>query len=213
MASGDPSRDPPTRRSLSDIGEEFLKTLLSHVRSLLNLQVLLSPFIDMTEINRFMDDLHREIHMRRFRVCLEEMHARFLYCTQSRTKVEDWLASLDEEDLSVPGFDVTPPEIYFQKFRNEIIDIWLIQLEEYRKTVSTSTGAFDYDQFIRELRESLLASMREYERMVMDFNEAGPSSRPDPVPAIEDKKEDEREKKGEKKKIIPRLRRVHSCFF
>ncbi|XP_076260830.1 uncharacterized protein LOC143196846 isoform X1 [Rhynchophorus ferrugineus] len=166
----------------------------------------------MTEINRFVDDLHREIHRRRFRVCLEEMHARFLDCTQSRTKVEDWLASLDEEDLSVPGFDVTPPEIYFQKFRNEVTDIWLMQLEEYRKTVSTSTRAFDYDRFIRELRESLLPSMIEYERMVMDFKEAGPSSRPDPVPAIEDNKEDERQNKKEKK-IFPRLRRAHSCFF
>ncbi|KAF7276256.1 hypothetical protein GWI33_010732 [Rhynchophorus ferrugineus] len=77
------------------------------------------------------------------------MDARFLYITQSRTKVEDWLTSLGEEDLNILEFDVTPPEVYFQMIRNEITDIFLFQLYKHRKTATTSTGTFE--QFIREL--------------------------------------------------------------
>ncbi|KAF7276312.1 hypothetical protein GWI33_010564 [Rhynchophorus ferrugineus] len=163
MVSGNPSKDPPNRPSLSYMSEEFLKTCLS-------MSVYFVESVDSA-------------------FAWSKIHARFLYCTQSRTKVEDWLISLDEEDLNILEFDVTSPEVYFQKFKNEITDIWLFQLYKHRKTVTSSTEAFE--QFIREL---------EY-------------SQPDPVSQVEDKREEEIKNKKEMKEIVPRVRRVRSCFF
>ncbi|KAF7275419.1 hypothetical protein GWI33_011769 [Rhynchophorus ferrugineus] len=116
------------------------------------------------------------------------MHARFLYFTQSRTKVEDWLISLgEEEDLNILVFVVTPPE------KDCYIFYWSIRTVDKRTRI-VSAGFHERE---RENGDGFRRS----------------SSQPDPASQVEEKREEEIKNKKEMKEIVPRVRRVRRCFF
>ncbi|KAF7273123.1 hypothetical protein GWI33_014155 [Rhynchophorus ferrugineus] len=89
MASADPPRDPPKPCFESDIGEQVLISMLDWLRSVLSLEEMMASYVDMSEIHRMVEDIHRTLHVRRFRFCLEEIVARIPTKTSTLDREEE----------------------------------------------------------------------------------------------------------------------------